>query len=313
LISSGARSVSPSSAAVTFGDSKENALYFDQIMVLSPFLDCVSEIGVDYFWSVVDRGFGNDAAIKAFIEDELHPTVAKFIDMAPPALRVRKNYTDLMLGFERVGRSRMGKYGYAPTTRRSVVAALGAMAKEGDREIFFSPNASREMWIARRAGDFNLLLGELKIADVSKISLDHVLEFRKDKDAQAKLRRLRLFALQNYTGKSVDYMRDDILLRISDYEDTCKQWGFETKLSVFSSLLSSKIVQASALLSAAGAILGHAALPIATLAVSVVAQAGKSAVDLARERSAHGDKMRQDPVAFLVTARDFVARSATGS
>ena len=54
--------------------------------------------------------------------------------------------------------------------------------------------------------DIAITMASLKLVDVGPATWEHVLEFRRDSDARDKLRRLRLFACENYSGKSKDFI-----------------------------------------------------------------------------------------------------------
>lgn len=58
-------------------------------------------------------------------------------------------------------------------------------------------------------------LASLRLIDADRCSWEQILEFRRDDVARDKLRRLRLFAYDNYSGKSKEYVEDDILIKDS--------------------------------------------------------------------------------------------------
>jgi hypothetical protein len=78
------------------------------------------------------------------------------------------------------------------------------------------------------------------IIKVDSIDWKQIIEFRQDREATEKLRRFRLFAYDNYRGKSKAYVEDDLLRRLDEYETTVKQWGFETAEGALNILASSK-------------------------------------------------------------------------
>jgi hypothetical protein len=80
----------------------------------------------------------------------------------------------------------------------------------------------------RKEEDVTLVISSLKLIDVNKCEWDQLFEFRKDPGAMDKLRRLRLFAYENFTGKSRDFIEDKLLVSLRDYEIAVKEWGFTT-------------------------------------------------------------------------------------
>ncbi|PYT97872.1 MAG: hypothetical protein DMG38_18105 [Acidobacteria bacterium] len=53
---------------------------------------------------------------------------------------------------------------------------------------------------------------------------------------------LRLFALENYSGQPKSFIEDDLSVRLSDFQEAVRKWGFETKYAAFTTILSSKIL-----------------------------------------------------------------------
>jgi len=85
-----------------------------------------------------------------------------------------------------------------------------------------------------------ITLASKSIIEVDSVDWKQIMEFRKDREAREKLRRFRLFAYDNYLGKSKAYIEDDILQRMDDYETTVKQWRFETAEGAYNILFSPK-------------------------------------------------------------------------
>ncbi|MCL6100592.1 MAG: hypothetical protein M1391_18695 [Bacteroidetes bacterium] len=101
----------------------------------------------------------------------------------------------------------------------------------------FSKNDSEENVV--------VTISRLNLIDSKKLSWDKLLEFRKDNEARNKLRKLRLFANENYQDKEKAFIEDDLATRIYDYEQLVKEWEFETSRSLVSMFLSSKILGAT--------------------------------------------------------------------
>jgi hypothetical protein len=51
-------------------------------------------------------------------------------------------------------------------------------------------------------------IASLKLIDTKKVTLDHLRKFREDTEVKIKLRRLRLFAYENYTGKNRAFVEE---------------------------------------------------------------------------------------------------------
>jgi len=86
-----------------------------------------------------------------------------------------------------------------------------------------------------------LTLSNLKIIDASDAPWEQIIEFRKDPTAKAKLRKLRLFAYENYEEKSKNYIEDDINSKIYDYEITAKKFGLDLLQATVNNVINSKL------------------------------------------------------------------------
>ena len=161
---------------------------------------------------------------------------------------------------------------------------------------------------ASEHADVAVSLLSLKLMDTEKVSWEQLLEFRQDSAARNSLRRLRLFAFENYSGKTKDFIRDDILTRISDYEDAVRKWGFETKSGVITALLDSKMVQGGLVTSGLYALCHEPVAALAAAAVPVAIKLGQIALDIRKQQFAWRDVMRDNPVSYIVDANKRFAR-----
>lgn len=152
--------------------------------------------------------------------------------------------------------------------------------------------------------DVAISFASLKLVDTENVSWEPLLEFRKDPAARNGLRRLRLFAFENYAGKSEDFIKDDILTRISDYDDAVRKWGFETKSGIVTALLDSKVVQGGLVTSGLAALCHEPLAAIASAVVPVSIQLGRIALGVRRQRFALRDVMRNNPVSYIVNANE---------
>lgn len=148
-----------------------------------------------------------------------------------------------------------------------------------------------------------ITLASLQIADVKHASWEQILEFRRDGDAHNKLRRLRLFACENYAGKSKSFVEDDISVKLYDYEVAVKKWGFGTKYAAFTTLLSSKTL-AGALTGSLISTLFGAPLPaLVSAAVGVALEVGHVSLEVGKQRFALRELMAENPVCYISEAR----------
>jgi hypothetical protein len=160
-------------------------------------------------------------------------------------------------------------------------------------------------------GQFELVISlrSLRLADVSRCSWEQILEFRRDDEARDKLRRLRLFAYENYAGKSKDYIEDDILKRIADYDQAIKQWGFETTQSALNMLLNSKIMGGALTGSLVSTLFGAPTLAVATGVAGGALEIGRIALEVSKQRFALRKLITENPVSYISHVRSKLGNS----
>ena len=127
-----------------------------------------------------------------------------------------------------------------------------------------------------------LAASNLSLVDTSHASWEQIIELREDANSKRHLRRLRLFFLENYTGKPTSYIEDDLMYRIDCYEDACKKHGFETILSSINVLLEANSLQAVAVAGITSALFGG---PIAGISAGTAVEVGKVLIHLAKKRA----------------------------
>ena len=139
----------------------------------------------------------------------------------------------------------------------------------------------------------------LKLIDVSNVSWEQILEFRQDKAAQDKLRRSRLFAFENYVGRSRSFVEDDILCRLDDYHAQVKKWGFETIIGAVKSTLNSKLLGGSLAGSLIASLAGAQASAMLAAGTGVAVEFGKIAIEITRQRLAMREFTRTSPFSYF--------------
>lgn len=149
--------------------------------------------------------------------------------------------------------------------------------------------------------DISLILPNMSLIDTSDTSWRQILEFRKDKNALKKLRNLRLFFEDNYNGKDRQYIEDDLMKRLDDYEQIRKEWGFETITSTIGVVLDSKNIQASFFAALAGLYLGD--LSGAVIAGTCI-EIFKGCLHVINCRHAFKTRIMRDDLAYIIQAKE---------
>jgi hypothetical protein len=147
-------------------------------------------------------------------------------------------------------------------------------------------------------------LASLDLIDGERASWEQIKEFRRDVEARDRLRRLRLFAYANYQGKSKDFVADDILTRIADYEAAVKKWGFETAQGALNMLLTSKVFGGALAGSLLSTLFGAPTIAVVAAASGGALEIGRITLEITKQRLALRSLMRENPVSFISYARE---------
>lgn len=289
--------------AVCFEDLKTAALYFDSVIPIS-------------FSSMHGRGEGNDVLFK-LPEDVpgevlvhlifgVTPTsspekwtyLGRYIDswdafikaIHPARKRFANNYEDVKETY--LDDTSLGDQSSVRNEFRRFSTALGksyatVVLPNDDPSPNGTPYAA-------------LGLSGVPLVDASSASWEQILELRKDPDARAKLRNLRLFFHNNYQGKPTSFIVDDLGRRLDEYIATRKRLGFESVTGCISSLLDAQSLQAAAATGIAAAFVGG---PLAALSSAVFVELGSVALEFSRKRFAIHEFENAHDLAYLIEAR----------
>src|SRR5579864_2440276 len=152
--------------------------------------------------------------------------------------------------------------------------------------------------------DIAVTIASLKLIDTRNIPIEQLFEIRKDPLAMNSLRRFRLFAYENYIGKSREYVEDDILTRLDDYENAAKSVGLQTTSAAITTILDSKLIAGGVAGSFVSAYLHAPITPIATALGAGGFAIGKLAVELSKQSVAKRDLMQSNPVSYISYAKE---------
>jgi hypothetical protein len=152
--------------------------------------------------------------------------------------------------------------------------------------------------------DLSVTLSSAHLVDVESTPWEHILEFRSDPEAKRKLRRFRLFAYENYAGRSKAYVEDDILAKLDDYAETAKGWGFKTNVAALTSLFNSDLVKAGLAGSFAAALFNQPLIGISSLVGTAGVALGTVAVEIGKQSFAMREAMEENPVSYIAYAKE---------
>lgn len=297
---------------ISLSASKEAALYFDYVIPLCLSKESVLDKAVEEpILRTVDFLNGEVELASAHMKSLLPPIllkndtflsawrIAEFADYGIVKFLSKSMTDDLLQEIcLRIGRKIKSKRGLRNAQFRSALKIISLIGME-HISIVDRADLSEE---TDRGDDWRIVLHGLKLIDTSRASWEMIMEFRKDREALSKFRRLRLFANDQYASRDRAFIEDDLLNRIDEYNREVRQWGFETLQAGLGMFLSS-----SALAGVGGsfisALMGKDALAAASLTTGVSVGLGKLAVEIARRRLNLQTSLEGNPVSYLVHAK----------
>lgn len=144
-----------------------------------------------------------------------------------------------------------------------------------------------------------VIISGMKLVDVSSVSWQQIVEFRKDEESAKDFRRLSLFEADNLRGKDRHYIEQRIAQEMDDYDQICKKHGFDLIPGILKSVTSTpNVIAASTALLAAmlGAPLSVVlSAPIALELAGLTFEVVKNRADLREAKRLH-------PLAYVMRA-----------
>lgn len=290
----------------TLGDSKEASLYFDRVVPLGLILDSINEFGEGRFKTFDGR---NKADWDALCEAR-----NKFDFLLPESIQNNPEFRELLATANMVALYKLADSLEPSSGRRLFEKAVPQSKRERDALIrkcvrlvgakkpYFGTSARLLAPADSQSDDAMLTIKELSLIDTERLSMEKIAAFRQDPNSRAKLRRLRLFAMQNYSGKSKSFVQDDLMSKIDDYEQEIRRWSFETKTAGISMLFSSKILAGAAGGGFVGAILGSPGLSLTSMAMGAAVEFGRIGVELSRKKFEARKSLGENPVSYISEA-----------
>lgn len=146
---------------------------------------------------------------------------------------------------------------------------------------------------------YSVVLNNLPIIDFKKIEWENIFELRSDLDSFSKMRRLRVFILDNFIGKSVAFIEDKFGETLSEYERSLKKHGIETRLGSLEQILSSKTLLASIGIIIGALLIGQPLVASATAISESILEGTKTMLYLAKRNYDFVELSNNHPLAYI--------------
>ena len=160
--------------------------------------------------------------------------------------------------------------------------------------------------------DVTITLARMPLIDMSKASWEQILEFRNNPLSIGKLRRLRLFLYDNYSGKSSQYIQDAMLRDIEAYMSCCIEHGFEFKTGVLSTILDSKTLLTTGIITLVAFLFGGPSTGCITAAIGSSIEIGKVLLTIADKKHSLAQVKDSHPLAYIIEAADSLTKAKNG-
>jgi hypothetical protein len=283
---------------IVVGNLKESLLYYDHIIPLVP--ETVSVEG--------DIGDGQYTRIASF---RSHFADDRLLSVLPPALVNNTEFLTEASGFSAfMGLEDINRLNNQSSNRSIVRSNLPSNFEIFSKKFDLigipidAPNLLH-ITLTKSEPEPALSLTGINLVDVSSVSLDELFAFREDKESLRKMRRFRLFAYENYSGKERAFIEDDIQNRWSLYQEAVRKWGFENKEKSVSFLLESKPMLAamvggiSSLITAFAGSEGAALAMLGAAGVTTLFEAGKLRLMLSKQHHALRQIGIEHPISYI--------------
>jgi len=300
-----------SRTAIALGPTKHSLLYFDYVIPLRLQLDLIADAA--------------ERVLPDSIEIDSLPLRPLWDEILPPNLRSGKFKTDFLPVIKCFTVSAILNHSDPQldySDRKDFAKDFGVEYDTMDDKLYDLTkyllskynlgscpidDCGPEDYSKNQNSDPAIVLSNLQLINVTDTSWEKILEFRKDKTSRQKLRRLRLFAYNNYEGKDQNYIEDDVAQRIEDYNAVVRKWQFETHHSAINTLLGSKTLAHVLTGSFIAALLGAPITASLTAASGFALEIGRSLLEIRKRRFELNNALADNPISYIVYAKSKLA------
>lgn len=185
--------------ALSSGATKEASLYFDHVVPLF----AVGEGMI---------GGGSAAPWPRALTEQLLPPYLQNDEFMQPFVDLQHSGLKINYAMAHEGKDPDNDPDFRKECESLALAWAELLSKYG---LLDAPLVAQESVSTRGADDLTpdigITLRNLKLVDVADVSLEQLAELRRDSHTRSALRRLRLFACENYVDKSRAFVEDDLL------------------------------------------------------------------------------------------------------
>jgi hypothetical protein len=321
-----------SNSVIAFGDLKESLLYFDYVVPAEGTGFFLKFSPKDVIEDTIPKDFSNIRMEDYREGEKAFPNENDTLAFCPShlieqpkfkvALRMFSNLLFTFMVRTSLGEEKYKEYlvnlGKLVNPNTSSTSYFPAPKLEGLRNLFTHIVKEFQMQnmvidcstffmpgVAQSCDNASLSVQKVPLVDTEGITFSQIIEFRKDKEAMKKMRQFRLFAYNNYQGKSKAFVEDDVSRRLDEYRDAVKTLGLKTRNKHLTFFLKSKSVMFAGAASLYSMISGS---PDPLITASGIAAVGWKladfAIELSNQKSDLLNLSNEHPVSYIADIKD---------
>lgn len=285
-------SSSSANVVVDFGATKHAAIFFDHVVPLDG-VEGVSGIGRILTRSEATVDLEQSQSIISQLLPPDFGTDRQVADFASVAA-IGVSAIQVAVGFYNC--DEMGQR--AEEYRTKLEAPAGLKKYVGKVPVTLNTSfVDAEAENPAQPGHVLLSIADIQVPDANELSWDAIIELRKDAAARKRLRRLRVFAANEYAGRSRAFIEDDLSVRMEDYEQTLRTWGIKTVLGALSTCLTLETTVQTGIANLVAVMSGLPGLE--AFAASLALPCGRFALELGKIWLARAQAIREYPLAYI--------------
>jgi len=296
--------------ALSFGDTRNAALYFESVIPCNPYFEArvyedekyPNRVPTLQEWQATSLDFFRKDGYGAAVAQMLPPGLLKTKPFEEEYLSVIGDFVLYQQKYNCLAKGHPVPHFVPSFIDQRLQARINEFVNQlGLQDVPVCDGSGH--FIAHGDGDAVVSLANLNLIETKGVPWTKIAEFRKDRDTQNKLRRLRLFVNDNYAGKSKAFIEDHLSVLISDHDDAVRKWQFETKAGALNIFLGSKLLAGTSLASFASVLMGAPISVLSAAGASGAVEIGRSLIHFRRQHYALRELKRDNPVSYISDAR----------
>ena len=170
--------------------------------------------------------------------------------------------------------------------------------------LFISPEGYQRFLTPGKSPSVEFKIIGAPLIDTSNLSWDQIIDIRSDTEFTTKLRRFRVFLNENYENKPQEFVIDDLLKKLDEYEKACKNHSLDLIISSLSKVLDSKSLLAALGITTAGILIGNPELTNLGIISGSAIEIGKLSLHIAEKKLSFENTLNASEISYLFDLKE---------